>query len=512
MGTKDRINQLVQAKDHRNLSTFLATDPSWENRRDAAEALGTLATQEVIPDLVKALQTDQHWVVRFKAAESLGNIGDPLAIQPLIEALKDSQNTVREYAANALGSIGQPAVQPIIQILGNVNTEVFGQLVLTLANIGDPSVTEVLVSYLDDSNWNRRASVAKALGILKAERAFEPLMNRLNDPSGFVRMSVAVALGEYNDPRSIRALVDSLSDWEMYGSVASALEKLGWEPSTDQRGVMYWLWKGDWDRCVAMETLAVQPLSVVAKTSDREYRAAIEALGRIGTPALDALIDLAGNTNEKVRRVAVEAIKSIDDNNAREFLARFEAEEAKKHERSVKALRQYWKVEGFKWWDSPGRIPSPVCDRCNRSLSRANCNHQIASRRAVCDSCAEQNISMWKENGYSESFFSYDLQHALAVYQENTHSQSIPQHDRHETSERVQSSHVIPSARIDIKSVRIIIAVLVGLLLAVAVIPGVVTAIFGSSEVAVLITSIVVIAGFGYLISIVWPFLRNNKR
>lgn len=66
----------MQVKDHRNLSTILATDPSRENRHDAAEAFSTLSTQEVIPNLVKALQTVLHWGMRFKAVIPMQDITD----------------------------------------------------------------------------------------------------------------------------------------------------------------------------------------------------------------------------------------------------------------------------------------------------------------------------------------------------------------------------------------------------------------------------------------------------
>ena len=118
------------------------TDPYFEARRAAAEALGEIkepravlalcgALKEfsdvweeaaralvkigspAVPQLREALK-DEDKFVRWRAGEALGEIKDRWAVEALIGALKDEEEYVRNKAAEALGEIGdKSAITPL---------------------------------------------------------------------------------------------------------------------------------------------------------------------------------------------------------------------------------------------------------------------------------------------------------------------------------------------------------------------------------------------------------------
>src|SRR4030066_281953 len=72
-----------------------------------------------VKGLIKALK-DKDFNVQWRAAEALGKMGEP-AVELLIEALKDESIDVRHKAAYALAAIGTPAViAPLLEIFRTV--------------------------------------------------------------------------------------------------------------------------------------------------------------------------------------------------------------------------------------------------------------------------------------------------------------------------------------------------------------------------------------------------------
>ena len=76
-----------------------------EIRKRAVIALGKIGDLRAIEPLDKALQTDSSPDVKFKAAEALERIGGP-SVNALTKSLYNQDQTVRKYAADALGFIG----------------------------------------------------------------------------------------------------------------------------------------------------------------------------------------------------------------------------------------------------------------------------------------------------------------------------------------------------------------------------------------------------------------------
>jgi len=182
-----------------------------------------LKTKGNVKGLIKALGYEKDWRVREAAAKALGEIGDHRALEPLINALEDKVLSGGEAAAEALERIGTPAVEPLIDAL-------------------------------KDQDWS-------------------------------IRQAAAEVLGHIGDVQAVKPLIAALKDKKARRAAIKALDKIGWIPNKGEAGAAYWIAKGDWDRCVEIGTLAVDPLIAALKDEDRGIRqAAAEVLGGIGDP------------------------------------------------------------------------------------------------------------------------------------------------------------------------------------------------------------------------------------
>jgi hypothetical protein len=136
--------------------------------------------------------------------------------------------------------------------------------------LGSPAV-KPLIAALKDENSDVRKAAADALVKIGAP-AVEPLIAALKDENSDVRQAAAKALGKIGDPRAVEPLIAALKDKDVRKAAAEALGRLGWEPAQDEMAGWYWMAKRDWDKCVALGALAVEPL--IAALKDAEWMCA----------------------------------------------------------------------------------------------------------------------------------------------------------------------------------------------------------------------------------------------
>ena len=241
--------------------------------------------------LIKALRDGDE-----KAAEALGCIGGGRAVERLIKALSDDDKWVRKAAAEALGKIGiERAVVPLIGVLSDDDWRTRNSAAEALGKIGDEQAVEPLIKALRDRrSVVVRRGAAEALGKIGDVHAVEPLINALgDDDDDDVRQNAARALGEIGVARAVEPLIKALGVCE---SAAEALGEIG-KP-------------------------AVEPLINALGDEDDSvrYRAA-GALGNIGdVRAVEPLINALGDENEDVCSAAVAALGNIGDERAIEPL------------------------------------------------------------------------------------------------------------------------------------------------------------------------------------------------
>jgi len=310
----------------------LAEDVDWEDRRQAALALGKSKDSRAFSNLVKALD-DVDDDVRQAAVLALGRLGDQKALDHLLRSrIFYSNNPDIRWAANmALGQIGvvgdmrlvehllqaaedehwvvrnaassvmsaqiraleaacsPDSVQILLRILATSRHDIHDEVVRALTEAGRRDL-DLLLDALHSLSENVRKGVARVLAALGDRRAGSPLVRLLNDPGSEVRQAACDALGDLVEEEAIPGLVMLLNDASssVRTAAARALRKMGRK--------------------------ATIPLVAALRTAQgRGYRRQIvHSLGVTADPrAMDTLIACLGESRHVIRRVAVEALARL---------------------------------------------------------------------------------------------------------------------------------------------------------------------------------------------------------
>ena len=179
-GDTARIKELEAARDSLGLTDLLDPTLPLMTRRAAARSLANVASTEVVPRLASFLASDPDRGVRQSLAQALGRLADDRALPNLLAALKDSQLMVREVAATALARYNSPAAFD--------------------------ALTMALKQNQETQDWSVRRFAAESLGRLGDRRASAALVEALRDPHDLVRPAVATALGRLGDRTAVPAL------------------------------------------------------------------------------------------------------------------------------------------------------------------------------------------------------------------------------------------------------------------------------------------------------------------
>jgi len=283
---------LGQLEDEQAVQPLIAAlgDDDRQVQRGASEALKRLAPW-AIPGLISALRGSNYWFRRRKAAETLAQIGD---LDSLIEALRHDDRFVRRSAADALVQLeSTQSVRPLIAALEDEDHYVRRRAAEALGEIEDPRAVKPLSHILQrDRDWLVRQAAAEAIGDIGTQSAVDALITALGDDEWPVRWMAAKALGKIRHPSAVMPLIDALKgDWPALWTVAEALGQL-----EDPRAVG----------------------SLVEALHHREgdkyvQQAAVEALGKIGEPIQNPLIDVLREGDEAARQKATMALGQMRD-------------------------------------------------------------------------------------------------------------------------------------------------------------------------------------------------------
>jgi HEAT repeat protein len=311
--SKKQIADVIQADVRKQIQELYSTKP--EERVWAAIRLASMGEKAVpaIPFLIgllgdtkivkitvdRSTELDEveYHSPADKAAEALGSIGKP-AVEPLIVVINHEDERVRAYAALSLGYIKDASIiELLIAVLKDKEPSVRGFAALALGMIKDKRAVESLIAALDDKEKSVRKRVASALGELKDDRAIKPLgIVFKRDRSSDVRSQAAISLGKLN---AVELLIDSLKSSD-YSRRYDAVIALG--ETKD-------------DRVLDMLTDSLKDKDV-----NMQIKAA-EALGKSKNPrALGPLIEALNDNNRHVRWEIANALTEIGGRDAVETL------------------------------------------------------------------------------------------------------------------------------------------------------------------------------------------------
>jgi HEAT repeat protein len=210
LGKPQDSEELASAGDVLGLIKSLEYEDD-EIRQSAIEALGDIG-EPAIESLIEVFRGENMDMYRY-AARALGEVGQP-ALQRLITALTDENHRVRYNAAIALGYIGDTfAINPLSSVLEDDDGMVRGMAASSLAKLG-PDAVEPLITALSSENMYTRRVVTEALGNTGNLQAVEPLINCLNHEDPVIRKYAAAGLGKLEDDRAAEPLQQALEDDE----------------------------------------------------------------------------------------------------------------------------------------------------------------------------------------------------------------------------------------------------------------------------------------------------------
>ncbi|MCS6864151.1 MAG: HEAT repeat domain-containing protein [Gemmata sp.] len=269
-----------------------------------------------LPALMAALRSSCA-TERLRAAKDLGRLGWLArdALPALVAVLNDSDHRVRESAAQAIGSMGPDALPTLVAMLGHSDKYVRRHAVWALGKLGPlarPALAE-LCSALKDTDPRTASGAAQALGSMGADAAegVPALAEAMRGTNIVLCRLASKALSQIGFP-ALPTLIAHLHHADPFVRAESALA-IGWMGPAAEAAIPHLaqVVQGPQVPLTPSPTAAVPNPSGPLAVSDsqavtppqvaddgtlspevncRVYAA--QALGRIGSAALPALLEL----------------------------------------------------------------------------------------------------------------------------------------------------------------------------------------------------------------------------
>ncbi|MCL4527811.1 MAG: HEAT repeat domain-containing protein, partial [Chloroflexi bacterium] len=214
------------------IGDVLLDDPQLEVRQAAAEALGKTHRVEAIPYLMDALHDSFWWFEREQEVnvllDAISKMGKAV-VPELVEALRVPEGTVRRFAAQLLSRIpDERAIEPLTLSLYDTHPDVCKASAEALASIGAPALPVLLDALHHPEAWIRQQAI---IGLTKSRdpQVVPALLELLSDESRDVRKQIIHSLREIRDPRSLPVLQElaaARADREMAALAKQAIQEM----------------------------------------------------------------------------------------------------------------------------------------------------------------------------------------------------------------------------------------------------------------------------------------------
>ncbi|GIW89472.1 MAG: glucose dehydrogenase [Isosphaeraceae bacterium] len=311
--------------DRGTLLVELLDDPDAEIRRQAARALGDLASAgngvQSAPgtfDALVARLSDDDPQVRFHAAIALGNLRDPNALTPLLEMLRandDADAYLRHAGVMGLAGVADDAV--LVKASDAETPAVRLAILLALRRHGSPEVARFLADPEPRIVLEAARAIHDATIPGDAEARLAALTLPEKAPSALVRRVLAAneRIGGSAGADALAALAER-PDLDP-GLRAEALDALGTWANPSGRDRVTGLWRpiGERDPSPAVAALRRVAPALLADSPGRVMTAAARAAGRLGLaeaiPALEAIVTAEKGKTGEARLAALEALEAL---------------------------------------------------------------------------------------------------------------------------------------------------------------------------------------------------------
>jgi HEAT repeat protein len=297
-------------------------NPNWQTRVAGLSTMAKIGDRKAVPLAINSLK-DGDARVRAEAAQVLGILRDNRAVDPLMNSLGDQSVEVRIQATTALGYLRDNRALPLLTtLLNDKDSRVSLAAAESLARMQDPKATQVLLNSLTSQDWRTRSRAAQVLARVAIEgggsTAFvEPLTEALRDKDPLVRYHAAeglTAMGAKAVPSLIN-LLWSAKDNERVRA-ARLLTRIGKPAVEPLIGMLLDRETSLESKIAAINSLgiiaderAIKPLAVLLRDQNSTIRQhAAFALGLLGKPAADQLLEMANSSTAATREGAIEAL------------------------------------------------------------------------------------------------------------------------------------------------------------------------------------------------------------
>lgn len=298
------IDVLGEFKDNRSLPLMLRAlkDEDENVRATAVEHIGKVGEASVVDALIEILESGDLWTA-YPTADALGRIGDRRAIPALIKAL--DKKPLREPAIKALSFIADPeTLKYIVPFLEDSSRSIQEEVLRSIERFYHKGVSEEFIT----------GEIKRLLG----EQTLEVLITHARSKKSDVRISTILILGLMKDERAYDPLLEISQDENFAEDVKRALVFIG----TDRPESLLPLFETDnaYQKRFICEVAGRIASPVYYNTfksllQDEDghirSRAAI-GLSRLGNPeAIEHIKRLLNDPYEDVQEAAVDALSSL---------------------------------------------------------------------------------------------------------------------------------------------------------------------------------------------------------
>jgi HEAT repeat protein len=289
---------------------------------DAVMALGWIGDARAVEPLIHILENeDEAEFIRHQAVVALGEIGGAQAVDALVRVLREVEDvTMRIDALRSLRKIKAKGMdakfERLIRRLGDRSWMVREEAAGALAKVGPPALEALTLAMLDE-NSDMREAAAWVLGKIRDSQAVGILTLALGDKSKGVRDNAFWALTEIGPP-AVELLIRAFPNAEVNIGAAHVLIKIG-QPAVEPliRALVE-------EENVVVQRAAILTLAEIGGREATEaliramgYRdktartLATQSVKEIGRPAVEPLIACLKDEDEKIRKAAAGALKTI---------------------------------------------------------------------------------------------------------------------------------------------------------------------------------------------------------
>ena len=296
----------------------------------------------------KKIALNNLWILKYSEYRK-----DSRVFDPILRALKDKNPAVREAAASYLKHLGKLSegccketniIPSLIGALEDNHSVVREEASAALAYYKDWQAIDPLIRRLKDENPWVRLNAVFALGELKAPRVVDPLLDLLNDQTDwrnkFVQQECVIAIRKigHPSPRVITALMNIFNDPFLKAEIIKTLAKFQVAQARDL------LVEASKDPNERIRKLAVEALSRLPVVSPPGRADLSQATGKLGESNTDLFIKSLDDASPEVRAQSAEALGlgRLRDNRAVEpLLATLNDKDERVREKAVVALGNF---------------------------------------------------------------------------------------------------------------------------------------------------------------------------